>query len=88
MDLLTIKLETKTLVYIDNLFDGYLYMYPEELRKWWCSLIYFYFERIQSSKDIRLFITVKDDIMKEACEQIKTNIDENTFYLKVELFLY
>lgn len=86
VDLLTINLETKTLVYIDNLFDGYLYMYPEELRRWWCSLIYFYFERIQSSKDIHLFITVKDDVMKEACEQIKTNIDENTFYLKVELF--
>lgn len=85
VDLLTIKLETKTLVYIDNLFDGYLYMYPEELRKWWCSLIYFYFEKIQSSEDIHLLITVKDDVLKEACEHIKTNIDENKFYLKAEL---
>lgn len=86
VDLLTIELESETLVYIDNLFDGYVYMYPEELRKWWCSLCYFYFERIQSKKDIHLLITAKDDVMQEACEQIKTNIGKNPFYLKADQF--
>lgn len=82
VDLLTLELEANTLVYIDNLFDGYMYMYPEELRKWWCSLCYFYFERIQRKKDIHLMITAKDDVMQEACEQIKINIGKCPFYLK------
>lgn len=82
VDLLTLDLEANTLVYIDNLFDGYMYMYPEELRKWWCSLCYFYFERIQGKKDIHLLITAKDDVMQEACEQIKTDIGKCPFYLK------
>lgn len=86
VDLFTTKVEPKTLVYIDNLFDGYMYMYPEELRKWWHSLCYFYFVMIRSKKDIHLLITVKDDAMKEACEQIKTNIYENFFYLKADDF--
>lgn len=82
VDLLTLELEANTLIYIDNLFDGYIYMYPEELRKWWCSLCYFYFEKIQGKKDIHLLITAKDDVMKEACEQIKTDIGKCPFYLK------
>lgn len=86
VDLLTIELEGETLVYIDNLFDGYVYMYPQELRKWWCSLCYFYFERIQSKSDIHLLITAKDDVMQEACEQIKTNIGKSPFYLKADQF--
>lgn len=82
VDLLTLELEANTLIYIDNLFDGYTYMYPEELRKWWCSLCFFYFEKIQGKKDIHLLITAKDDVMKEAFEQIKTDIGKCPFYLK------
>lgn len=82
VDLLTLDLPEKTLVYIDNLLDGEMYMYPEELRKWWCSLCYFYFERIQSKKDIHLLITAKDDVMQKASEQITTNIGRCPFYLK------
>lgn len=82
VDLLTLELEANTLIYIDNLFDGYINMYPEELRKWWCSLCYFYFEKIQGKKDIHLLITAKDDVIKEACEQIKTDIGKCPFYLK------
>lgn len=83
-DLLTLKLEANTLVYIDNLFDGY--MYPEEFRKWWCSVCYFYFENIQSKNDIHLLITAKTDVMKEANEQIKANVDKIMAHLKAELF--
>lgn len=83
-DLLTTALEKKTLVYIDNLLDGY--MYQHELRKWWCSLCYFYFERIQPEKNIRLLITAKDNVIKEACDHIGANIFEMTFYLNVESF--
>lgn len=81
-DLLSLEVPENTFVYIDNLFDGHMYMYPEELRKWWCSFCYFYFERIQSKKNIHLLITAKDDVMQEAFEQIKTNIDKCPFYLK------
>lgn len=84
VDLLTLKLEANTLVYIDNLFDGY--MYPEELRKWWCSLCYFYFEKIQIKNDIHLLITAKTDVIKEAKEQIKANVDQIMIHLKAELF--
>lgn len=48
-DFLKFELEKNTLVYVDNLLDGY--MYQHELRKWWCSLCYFYFERIQPEKN-------------------------------------
>lgn len=83
-DILTLTLEKNTLVYIDNLLDGY--MYQHELHKWWCSLCYFYFERIQPEKNIRLLITAKDNVLKEACDYIGANIFEMTFYLNVESY--
>lgn len=83
-DILTMTLEKNTLVYIDNLLDGY--MYQHELHKWWCSLCYFYFERIQPDKNIRLLITAKDNVLKEACDHIGANIFEMTFYLNVESY--
>lgn len=83
-DILTMTLEKNTLVYIDNLLDGY--MYQHELHKWWCSLCYFYFERIQPEKNIRLLITAKDHVLKEACDHIGVNIFEMTFYLNVESY--
>lgn len=83
-DLLTMALEKNTLVYIDNLLDGYIYQH--ELRKWWCSLCYFYFERIQPEKNIRLLVTAKDNVIKEACDHIGANIFEMRFYLNVESF--
>lgn len=86
VDLLTIELKRETLVYIDNLFDGNVYMHPEEISKWWCSLCYFYFEKIQGKTDIHLLITAKDDVMQEACEQINTNIGKIPFYLKADQF--
>lgn len=84
VDLLTLELEANTLVYIDNLFDGNIY--PKELRKWWCSICYFFFEKIQSKKDIHLLITAKTEVMKEANEQIRANIDKIVIHLKAELF--
>lgn len=83
-DLLTVELEKNTLVYIDNLLDGY--MYQPELRKWWYSLCYFYFERIQPDKNIRLLVTAKDNVIKDACEHIGVNIFDKGFYLNVNSF--
>lgn len=83
-DLLTMELETNTLVYIDNLLDGYIYQH--ELRKWWCSLCYFYFERIQPEKNIRLLVTAKDNVIKEACDHIGANVLKMRFYLHAESF--
>lgn len=83
-DLLTIELETNTLVYIDNLLDGYIYQH--ELRTWWCSLCYFYFERIQPEKNIRLLVTAKDNVIREACDHIGANVLKMRFYLNVKSF--
>lgn len=84
-DLLTFEPECqkdKTLVYIDNMMDGW--MYQDELQRWWSSLIFFYFKHCKG--DTRLLITAKDDVIEEACEHIAQNITKQPFCLNAKDF--
>lgn len=85
-ELLIFEIKEKTLVYIDNIFDGYIYRH--EVKRWWNSLCYFYFEYIKNRKTTRLLITAKDDVIAEAFKFIKTdkNFIEKRFVVKVESF--
>lgn len=85
-ELLTFEIKEKTLVYIDNIFDGYIYRY--EVQKWWNSLCYFYFEYIRNIKTTRLLITAKDNAIAEAFKLIETDSEfiEKRFFVKVESF--
>lgn len=71
-DLLAFEFEDSTLIYIDNLFDGFLYY--QHVDYWWDSLIYFYFECIRRKSNIRLMITAKETEIKRACAYFKENI--------------
>lgn len=93
-DLLAFNLKEKTLVYIDNIFDGYLYRH--QLKKWWDTLCYFYFTFIKDKDSIRLMITAKDNVIENACAHIKANVpvlkkyffvEEESFPLSVEEML-
>lgn len=93
-DLLAFDLNDKTLVYIDNIFDGYLYRH--QLKKWWDTLCYFYFNFIKDKDSIRLLITAKDNVIENACAHIKANVpvlkkyffvEEESFPLSVEEML-
>lgn len=81
-DLLAFNLNEKTLVYIDNIFDGYLYR--QQLKKWWDTLCYFYFKFIKDNDSIRLMITAKDNIIEHACAHIKANVPILKKYFFVE----
>lgn len=81
-DLLAFNLSDKSLVYIDNIFDGYLYRH--ELKKWWDALCYFYFTFIKDNDSIRLLITAKDNVIENACAHIKANIPVLKIYFFVE----
>lgn len=81
-DLLAFDLNDKTLVYIDNIFDGYLYRH--QLRKWWDTLCYFYFNFIKDNGSIRLLITAKDNVIENACAHIKANVPVLKKYFFVE----
>lgn len=81
-DLLAFDLNEKTLVYIDNIFDGYLYRH--ELKKWWDALCYFYFTFIKDNDSIRLMITAKDNVIENACAHIKANVPVLKKYFFVE----
>lgn len=72
-DLLAIKVheETKLLVYIDNILDGFINR--ENVRHWWYSLCYFFFRYVKKSKDIHLLITAKEDVAREALEHINAD---------------
>lgn len=85
-DLLAFNLNDKTLVYIDNIFDGYLYRH--QLKKWWDTLCYFYFTFIKDNDSIRLIITAKDNAIKNACAHIKANFPvlKNHFFVEEESF--
>lgn len=85
-DFLTFDLDQQicTLIYVDNIFDGY--MYRHELKKWWFSLCYFYFKYIWKKDTIRLLITAKDNVIEKACAHIKENVPdlETMFIVKAE----
>lgn len=63
-DLLVFDFEEKTLVYIDNLFDGHIYR--PYLQRWWDALWFFYFTYVQCGKQVRLLITAKDCAFQKA----------------------
>lgn len=84
-DLLTFEPECqndKTLVYIDNMMDGW--MYESELQRWWSSLCFFYFKHCKNNT--RLLITAKDVVIEEACEHIAQNITKQPFCLNAKDF--
>lgn len=81
-DLLAFDIEEKTVIIIDNIFDGYLYSYP--LRRWWHSLCYFYFENVRKRNDIRLIITAKKDVIEKASAHLKAIFQ--LFHVKTESF--
>lgn len=82
-DLLTFECQKdKTLVYIDNMMDGW--MNESELQRWWSSLCFFYFTHCKNNT--RLLITAKDDVIEEACEHIAQNITKQPFCLNAKDF--
>lgn len=85
-DLLGFDFKEKTLVYIDNVFDGYIYRHP--LKKWWDTLCYFYFNFIKDNDSIRLLITAKDNVIENACAHIKANVPvlKKLFFVEEESF--
>lgn len=68
-DLLAYDFKEDTLIYIDNLFDGFLYNL--DVDRWWDSLIYFYFQCIKQKSNIRLLITAKETEIERACSFVK-----------------
>lgn len=81
-DLLAFDIKEKTVIIIDNIFDGYLYSYP--LHRWWHSLCYFYFEHVRKRNDICLIITAKEDVIEKASAHLKANFQ--LFHVKTESF--
>lgn len=82
-DLLALDLNDKTLIYIDNIFDGYLYR--QQLKQWWDTLCYFYFNFIKDKDSIRLLITAKYNVIESACAHIKANVPKY-FFVEEESF--
>lgn len=85
-DLLMLKFEEKSLIYLDNAFDGFLY--HQELYKWWQSFCYFYFEILETRKNIRLVITTKPNEIEKACAFVDAEIRfiRKTCFVRVDSF--
>lgn len=85
-DFLVFNFSDKILVYIDNIFDGYLYWY--ELKKWWDVFCYFYFVFINDNDFICFFIIVKDNVIENVCVYIKVNVFvfKKYFFVEEEFF--
>lgn len=83
-DLLTIEVEDKSLVYIDNILDGFIYQ--DIVQKWFNSLCHFYFEQTRDAKDIHILISCKQNVIKEALENIRADAVPDTILLKAESF--
>lgn len=90
-DLLVSKFTKNTIVYIDNLFDGFLY--NQGVEKWLDSLCYFFFECIKPKDNVRLIITAKTDSIENACSFSKSDtlfliktctVREDLFLLSIE----
>lgn len=73
-DFLVIKVdeEIEFFVYIDNIFDGYIYC--ENVWYWWYFFCYFYFWYVKKFKDIYFLIIVKEDVVEEVLEYINVDI--------------
>ena len=85
-DLLVLEFEDKTLIYMDNAFDGF--MYHQELYKWWQSLCYFYFQIFTRRNNIRLLITAKPNQIEKACSFVKADVRfiSETCFVRVDSF--
>lgn len=83
-DLLTIKVEEKSLVYIDNILDGFIYQ--DIVQKWFNSLCHFYFKQIRGGTDVHLLISCKQNVLKEALEHIKNVSALDKILLKADMF--
>lgn len=81
-DLLTIKVEDNSLVYIDNILDGFIYL--DIVQKWFNSLCHFYFEHRE--KDVHLLITCKQNVIDEALEHIRAEAIMDIILLKADSF--
>lgn len=81
-DLLTIKVEDNSLVYIDNILDGFIYL--DIVQKWFNSLCHFYFKHRE--KDVHLLITCKQNVIEEALEHIRAEAIMDTILLKADSF--
>ena len=85
-DLLVLEFEEKTLIYIDNAFDGFIY--HQELYKWWQSLCYFYFQIFERNKKIHLVITAKPNEIEKACAFVNADLRfiRKTCFVRVDSF--
>lgn len=83
-DLLTIEVEDKSLVYIDNILDGFIYQ--DIVQKWFNSLCHFFFEQTRGKKDIHILISCKQNVIEEALENIRADAVRDTILLKAESF--
>lgn len=86
LDLLQFEFTEDTLIYADNLFDGF--MYQQEVDRWWDTLCYFFFESIKPANNIRLIITAKDGVVNKICEFNSINIQkfDETCFIRVDSF--
>ena len=86
VDLVKFEFKEKTLIYADNLFDGF--MYQQEVDKWWETLCYFYFKYIKPTENVRLIITAKQDVVDKACafNEIDICTLEQTCLIRMDAF--
>lgn len=86
-ELLQIEPDDDTVIFIDDLFDGYLY--ERRLFDWWNSLFSFYFSYIENKKKVRLIITAEETVMEKACVFIEANKQKQieSFFVKASLHL-
>lgn len=85
-DLLVFEFEEKTIIYIDNAFDGFIY--HQELYKWWQSLCYFYFQIFEQKRKIHLIITAKPYEIEKACAFVDADLRfiRKTCFVRVDSF--
>lgn len=87
-DFFGFDLKEKIVVYIDNIFDGYIYWYL--LKKWWDIFCYFYFNFIKDNDFICFLIIVKDNVIENVCVYIKVNVFvfKKFFFVEEEFFFF
>lgn len=71
-DLLVFDFKDNTIVYIDNIFDGYMHI--EEINAWLDALCYFFSKCINSNCNIHLIITAKKDVIEKSVSFNKSEI--------------
>lgn len=85
-DVLAFDLEERTIIYVDNMLDGF--MYRHNLNRWWNAFCYFYNEYIDKTDGIYLLITAKENVVEKACAICQVNIPflVKSFFVKADLF--